>query len=349
MAPQRRAIAVSLALFLAAGFCAANEEAPLAPEPEIAKRPIRQVQIQAWISEATEQGLRDIGANLRFTRFVRDDEQSGSVQQIDTQVFDPEDPLFTATLPAPDQSLFGPPLRPDASGTLGDGIQTQSGVGFTFSIIDAGRGTIEGVFRGIEQETDIDLISKPELIVIDGGTAEIHAGGKVPFQDIKYSSKGEPQLNVQWRDIGVNMKMTPTILSENLIQLNIENLQVSDIARIDNIRGVDLPVFSQRFQSGKVLVPDGQTLVIGGLSNRVVRRSERRVPLLGAIPVLGIPFRSREHEVLTTHLLIFVSPTIVDLRKMTSQAQSALDFWRERRWRYRPEIEEEVRMLQEEP
>lgn len=308
----------------------------------------QQVQMHVWISETGESGLREVGANLNYTRFIEGEEEGGAVQQIGTNTFDPLDPSFSVTLPAPSPSVFPPPLRPDRSGTLEDGIQTQSGAGLAFSLVAGGSGTIDGVIRGIEKNNDIDLISKPELLVIDGMTAEIHAGGKVPFQDITYDAKGVPQLNVAFKDIGVSMKITPTVRTDELVQLTIDQLEVTDIARIDNIRGVDLPVISKRSQTGLVLVPNGQTLVIGGLSSRVSRQSERRVPIIGKIPVLGFPFRSREAEISNLHLMIFVAPTVVDLRALTQSQVDALEFWRERQWRNHEQIEAEVQIMEDE-
>lgn len=319
-----------------------------APSMALAQTNFRQVQMHVWISETGESGLREVGANLNYTRFVQGEEEGSAVQQIGTNTFDPLDPNFTVTLPAPSPSVFPPPLRPDQFGDLEDGVQTQAGAGMTFSLVAGGTGTIDGVIRGIEQNNDIDLISKPELLVIDGMTAEIHAGGKVPFQDIKYDNKGIPQLNVAFKDIGVSMKITPTVRSDELVQLTIDQLEVTDIARIDNIRGVDLPVISKRSQTGVVLVPDGQTLVIGGLSSRVSRQAERRVPIIGRIPVLGFPFRSRAADVSNVHLMIFVAPTVVDLRALTQSQVNALEFWREGQWRNRDQIEEEVRIMEDE-
>ncbi|MFP4172198.1 MAG: type II secretion system protein GspD [Candidatus Hydrogenedentota bacterium] len=317
-----------------------EEEAP-APEPDSGPVSIDQVQIQVWISETTEDGLRQLGANLDYRRFIDDEEQTGSLERVGTQTFDPSNLEQRVTLPAPGNRT---PARPDLEGGLGDGVQTQRGAGMTFSIIEAGRGTLEGVFRSLERRTDIDLISKPELVVVDQEQASIHAGGEVPFQGIEYKG-ADPILNVRWENIGVDLVLQPVILSNGMVQVNLERLRVKEVVRIDNIRGVDMPVFSERSQSGQVIVPTGQTLVIGGLSNRVLRQTERRVPILGRVPLLGIPFRARDAEAESTHLLMFVSPTIVDLRDLRPEAESALSFWREERWRHMDRIDQEKRLL----
>ncbi len=308
---------------------------------------VQQVQVKVWISETNESGLRDIGANLNFTRFVRGVEQSGSVQGVESSTTNFADKFGAVTLPYPNAALFGDPMRPDLNNNLGNGLQAYQGAGLEFSIIETSSGTLEGVFQSLEKHVELDLISKPELMVANNMPAIIKAGGQVPYQDVSYSGT-TPTLKVAWRDVGVILNLTPTIMPNNYVQLNITQMEVSDTARIDNIRGVDLPVFSSRSQAGVVFVPDGTTLVIGGLSSRMVRQSERRVPVLGRLPLIGIPFRSRKSDAEVTSLLIFVSPTVVDMRAPTPQAKSALAFWRERGsdWAHAQRIDREVDAMQ---
>lgn len=329
------------------------------PAPPPPKTPINQVQIQVWISETNETGLRDIGANLQYTRQVRGIPQSGSLEQIQTQTFNPLNSSYTVTLPKPDTSAFRAqttpptlknlpdPIRPDAN-TTAAGTQTQSGAGMVMSVVKSGYGTIDTVFRGIEQKADGDLISKPELLVIDNGIAEIHMGEQTPYQNIAYNVYGQGTMNVTWQDVGVNLKLQPLILTDDSIQINLTQLSVSERILNRDVRGVDMPVFATRSQTGVVLVPSGQTLVIGGLSSKTVNQTERRVPIVGSIPILGIPFRGRNTKSSNTHLLIFVSPTIVNLRDMSDEAKSAVNFWQDRRWENSERISKEIQVMQNE-
>ncbi len=329
-----------------------------APAPPVLT-PINQVQIQVWISETNEIGLRDVGANLQYTRVANGAALGGSVEQVQTRVFNPLNTLYNVTLPAPDTSSFPKPgtagatnlpnpLRPDQDNNVANNIQTQSGAGLVFSLINSNYGTLEGIFRGIEQKTDGDLISKPELLVVDNGIAEIHMGEQTPYQNVTYNVLGAGNLAVTWQDVGVNLKLQPLILSDDSIEINIGQLAVSERVISQDVRGVDLPVFATRSQTGVVLVPNGQTLVIGGLSSRSVQRTERRVPVLGAIPLLGIPFRGRSSKATNSHLLIFVSPTIINLRNLSDEAKTALNFWQDRRWENSERISKEIQVMQDE-
>jgi type II secretory pathway component GspD/PulD (secretin) len=315
---------------------------PAAPAGPVA---IQQVQMHVWISETSEQGLVDIGTNLEYSRIPEN--RGNAIQQINSNVFDPINPQFSVTLPAPDQSLFLPPLRPDQDSNLGNGIQTQSGAGLNFSLVETDYGNYDGVFRAVDQSTDVDLISKPELLVISGQSAEIHAGGEVPFQTVKFD-KGNPKLDVEFKKVGVEMTILPTVRPDNLVELNITNLNVKDIVRVDKIRGLDLPVIAERSQKGNVLVPNGQALVIGGLSSQVTRSSERRVPIIGKVPILGFLFRGRASEFGMANLMIFVAPTVVDLRNMTAEATSAMQFWQEGSWKNEQVIADEIAAMETE-
>ena len=330
---------------------AASRPAPDAPEgqpPQPPLEPLDQVQIKVWIAEYNEQGLRELGTNLQYTRVVRGVEQSGAVQQVNTNTFDPLNPAFRVTLPAPDQTLFDAPLRPDLAPNV-RGIQTQSGVGLVASAISTGTGTVDALFRGIEQKSEVNLVSKPEVLVVDNGIADIHAGGQVPYQNLVYTNQGVAQLNVTWENIGVNMRIQPQILPNDWIKLHIQELSVSDVVRVDNIRGVDLPVFATRKQTGVVTLPDASPFVIGGLTSNIVQKTERRVPFLGKVPLVGIAFRGRSSRASKSSLLIFVEPTIVDLRALTPEADRALNFWNSPEWVHSDRIRSEIEVLQHDP
>jgi type II secretory pathway component GspD/PulD (secretin) len=341
--------------------------APAPPPAPVPPRDIRQVQIQAWISETSEKGLRDVGVNLNFTRFIDGVETNTSVQQTRTNMFDPISDFDRVTLPtpiAPEDQLsqlstedaaaarnsFNTTLR---NGTdevaAAPGIQTRNGFGFTGSLV-TDRGTIDSVFRSLERQSDLDLVSKPEVLVVDQSQAIVRAGGKVPYQNATANVYGALQLDVLWREVGVNMDVTPQILPDNSVRLTLKSLDVTDLERIDNNRGIDLPVFSKRSQTGVVIVPNGQTLVIGGLSSRTVRRADKRIPVIGGLPIIGMPFRSRETDADIRHLLVFVSPTVVDLRDLNKQSEGALEFWRQRGddWENADRIEEEIKLLETE-
>lgn len=323
---------------------------PPPPPPDPKTVSTKQVQIQVWIAETNEDGLRDLGANLDYTRFVRGVEQNGSVERITTNLINPRNTDYTVTLPAPDTNPAPDNLRPDQAGTLADGIQTQSGAGLTATVIAQRAGTIDAVFRSLERKSDADLTSKPEILVRDNQEAEIAAGGQVPYQSMTFDAVYMRQnLSVIWENVGVTVRLRPKVLSDTMVQVNLVRLEVNDIVQIEKSRGIDLPVFSKRSQTGIKLVPNGQTLVIGGLTSSFVRNTEQRVPIVGKVPVLGLPFRSRKAELTKSTLMVFLSPTIVDLRSLRPESNDALTFWRREnrdKWDSEKQVIKEIESLQ---
>jgi type II secretory pathway component GspD/PulD (secretin) len=277
--------------------------------------------------ETSQRGLRQLGANLNYTRFVEGVEQSGSVARVATGTFDPVSDFPRVTLPVPG---VGTPNRPDEDKNPSNGIQTREGAGLTASVIESDEGTLDAVFRGLEEGQDTDTLSQPEILVIDKMLASINAGGEVPYQGSLVAAT--PSLKVEFKNIGVNLELTPTIMPNDLVKLNITKLDVTDTLRFDQVRGLDLPVFSQRSQTGVVYVPNGRTLVTGGLTSHVARRRDRRVPVIGTLPLVGFPFRSRETESIENTLLIFVTPTVVDLRNLSPEGLRAMEFWKNGTW-----------------
>lgn len=294
------------------------------------------MQVKVQIVETSNRGLRQLGTNLNYTRFVHGKEQSGSVARVTSSLFDSSDDFPRVTLPVPGVT---PTNRPDEDKNPANGTQTREGGGLTASVISSDEGTLDSIFRGLEEGQDTDTVSRPELLVINGMPAGINAGGEVPFQGVLLAAT--PTLKVVFQNIGVNLELTPTIMPNDLVKLDITKLDVTDTLRFDKIRGLDLPVFSVRSQTGVVYVPNGRTLVTGGLTSHVARRSERRIPLMGTLPVVGYPFRSRETESLENTLLIFVTPTVVDLRNLSPEGLRAMEFWKNGKWSNEKRIDAE--------
>lgn len=352
----------------------ADAEAPPAPPPRELKN-INQVQIKVFITQTDVDGERDLGTNFKYTRYTRMGNthpgrpHSGSVEEVVTDTVDFQDGRFDVVLPPPGPSSVVPlavpqPLpvatRSDYGGAAPDVTwpnlrgsveatnswtragEIRRGAGLAWEILDSDKGTLEGILRGIEVMTDSDLITKPELVVADGQQATVNAGEQIPWQTV--DDKGA-NLLISWRDIGVQMDLVPTILSDDLVQLNLTKLDVVEQLPPRQINNLMIPVFQTRSQTGVVVVPNGQTLVIGGLTTRIEKRVEKGIPIVRKIPLFGVLFRGRDNEVRNSELLVFVSPTIVDLRNMTDRMDKAINFWREDHWKNSDRIQHEIDIM----
>ena len=176
-----------------------------------------------------------------FTRFVRGVEQSGSVQAVQSSTTNFADKFGTVSLPYPDTTQFGDPMRPDLNNNLANGLQAYQGAGLN----SASSRLVQGPWRRISIARKACRAGSDFKAGIDGGEyaprpSSRRAAVCLPGCRLLGSN---PTLKVAWRDVGVNLNLTPTIMPNNYIQLAITQMEVSDTARIDNIRGVDLPVF----------------------------------------------------------------------------------------------------------
>ena len=177
--------------------------------------------------------------------------------------------------------------------------------------------------RALEGVTDSNTLSRPSVTTLDNVEAIFKSGQEIPI--ITGSTLGDnnsnPFQNVDRKDVGVMLKLTPQINEGNYVRLDIEQ-EVSSIAGSTN---VDV-VTNKREVKTSVLVPDGGMVVLGGLIDDDIQQSSQKVPILGDIPVLGHAFKSQRTQKIKRNLMIFIHPTVLkddkELRELSSAKYS---------------------------
>ncbi|MCW9029741.1 MAG: type II secretion system secretin GspD [Kangiella sp.] len=177
--------------------------------------------------------------------------------------------------------------------------------------------------RALEGVTDSNTLSRPSVTTLDNVEAIFKSGQEIPI--ITGSTLGDnnsnPFQNVERKDVGVMLKLTPQINEGNYVRLDIEQ-EVSSIAGSTN---VDV-VTNKREVKTSVLVPDGGMVVLGGLIDDDIQQSSQKVPILGDIPVLGHAFKSQRTQKIKRNLMIFIHPTVLkddaELRELSSAKYS---------------------------
>jgi len=210
----------------------------------------------------------------------------------------------------PDSNPWPDNVRPDIAPVV-PSVQTPAGLGVAADVI-SGEGTFLAALRTLLLDQQADLLSRPVILVMNGERAEIHAGGEVPFQDIQYT-KGIPRLQVKYEKTGVDVVLTPTITDDGRrVRINIEQIAVRDVAISQNVRGVQLPRIADRtLKNTTIILRDGETWVAGGLRSESKSEVERRIPVLGSIPLLGNLFKSRTTVDRVRELYIAMVPRII--------------------------------------
>jgi general secretion pathway protein D len=207
------------------------------------------------------------------------------------------------------QNIIGTSLNPASVGT-----------GLNVGIVD-GSISIPGLnqvlnisllIRALETDANANILSTPTLLTLDNEEAEIIIGQNVPFLTGQFALSGaavtpSPFQTIERHDVGLTLRIKPQISEGGTVRLEIYQ-EVSSINDKTNPAGV---ITNKRSVASTVLVDDGQIVVIGGLIQDTVTDGVQRVPLLGAIPVLGNLFRYETRAQGKTNLMIFLRPTLV--------------------------------------
>jgi len=225
-------------------------------------------------------------------------------------------------------ALFGfvPSEGSDVSvlGDINNGISGLSQLVGTAAVgTTAGTSGLAGVFPGfglrainartflkaLQTSKDVNVLSTPQILTSDKQKAELSVAENVPFPGATNNVAGGTQTTtVERKDVGIILRLTPTVMEANQIKLEIYQEISAVLDASDKTLG---PTTSKRFANTTVVLRDGQTSVIGGLLGDNVIVTDKKIPLLGDIPILGYLFKSKTKSVKKTNLLIFVTPHIM--------------------------------------
>jgi type IV pilus assembly protein PilQ len=171
-------------------------------------------------------------------------------------------------------------------------------------------GTLDAVVQALMQSGQVKLISRPRIVVIEGKQATLTTGDSVPVKQSKVVGTTEI-FTTSFKDSGVNLTVTPTILADDYIQMKISQ-EVSQVTQFIKIDEDDVPVFSKRSAKTEVVVANGDMIAIGGMIQNQQKKTVLKIPFLGDIPLLGQIFRSTKTVDFQAELYIFIKPQIVD-------------------------------------
>ena len=172
-----------------------------------------------------------------------------------------------------------------------------------------GNFSLSAFIEALEQHKLSDIQAAPSIQVVDNHRARIQVGEKTPVRVLDSGSGNvQAQATVTWEDTGIILEVTPHITNNLQILLDVS-------AERSGIQ-TDIPdigyTFKKQIGQTRLLLDDGETMVIGGLTLSEVERSETGIPLLMDIPVIGALFRTTKTSEKKQDLIILVTPHIVD-------------------------------------
>jgi type II secretory pathway component GspD/PulD (secretin) len=201
-----------------------------------------------------------------------------------------------------------------ATGLGGIGLNTAKGFFPNTAFLNADG--VAGVLSFLNSDTDTKTIATPRSVTLDNETATLSVTTAYPIFQITPSTANTPgSATVTYTNIGTVLKVTPRISANNTVALKIQP-EVSDDEglRQQTVGGLtyQADIFDIRSMETQVLIPSGNTLVMGGLIADNQSSGYTKVPGFGDIPIIGNAFRSSTKTQLKRNLLIFITPTIVE-------------------------------------
>ncbi|MDP3980709.1 MAG: hypothetical protein Q8Q33_04770, partial [Chlamydiota bacterium] len=180
--------------------------------------------------------------------------------------------------------------------------------------------------NAFQERSDVDILSTPQILATDHEEAEILVGENRAFiKNAQVTPEGGTVRTFEFRDVGLSLRITPHITDTDHIRLDVYQ-KVEDVIGQTFEGAVET---SKREARTSVSIKDQDTIVIGGLIREKKLNGLRKVPILGDIPLLGLPFRSTTEQRIKTNLFIFISPHIIGSEEqmmiLTEKSQNAIE------------------------
>jgi len=231
-----------------------------------------QVDVRVYVLEIDETGLKDLGIQL----------QSASV-----------DTSGTVTYGSPSFPAYENPAKVNSALNIGSFIRTTYLAPTLNALIESGHGRV---------------LSQPNLLTQPGIAANILIGGSFPY----VYSTGLGAVSIVFKDYGVSLAITPVILGSGAIDCKVApTVSQLDYADGVSISGYTLPALTVSQLSTEVVTKPGESIVIGGLLQRVETRTLYKFPFLGDLPVIGKLFRSQNYQSSKTDVVFVMTPEII--------------------------------------
>jgi type IV pilus assembly protein PilQ len=172
------------------------------------------------------------------------------------------------------------------------------------------------VLSFLNKDADSEVVATPRAVTLDNQMAKLSVTRAFPIFEVTPGSANSPAGGtVTYTNLGTILTVTPRITADNTISLRVEP-EVSNIDSVDRqfLNGAVFTanIYAIRRIETQVLIPSGNTLVMGGMVNDTQTKNYTKVPLLGDIPGLGWAFRKEGKSRNKSNLLIFITPTIVE-------------------------------------
>lgn len=282
-------------------------------------RSVEQVQIESRIVVATDRFSDELGARFGVTGATEDDNGNmfstgGSVNATDRMnnaaLIRRQTNSSGSGLPAlsNDRQLFDPIPGPPIGERLNVNLPTAASTAgrWAFSILAADY-LLDLELSALQTEDRGEVVSSPRVITANQTEAVIKQGVEIPYEEATSSGA----TAIRFKEAVLSLKVTPLITPDERIDLTLKVNQDAIGEEISTSIGGSIPSIDTRSIQTRVLIDNGQTVVLGGVYEQIRRQTRNKIPFLGDIPGIGNLFRNKNILDQKGELLIFVTPTII--------------------------------------
>jgi pilus assembly protein CpaC len=172
---------------------------------------------------------------------------------------------------------------------------------------------LAATIQALQENNVLQILAEPNLLTASGKDASFLAGGEFPFPIVQGTTGGGfAGITIQFKEFGVRLNFTPTLLPSGLIHLHVKpEVSALDFTNALTISGFLIPALSTRRVESEMDLRDGQSFAIAGLVDNRDTEQLSKIPFIGDIPVLGKLFTSRSINKTKDELLVMVTPRVV--------------------------------------
>ena len=268
-----------------------NDIERMIPIIEELDRPTPQIRIEAHIVEATKSTARDLG--IQWGGLYQTTNSDGVNQYITPDAAN----ATGGTVPSSGNIVnFPAPLV----------ATTATGMTLGYVLEEVGKNLLTVQLSALQEEGKLNILSSPSITTLDNQKATIEAGKEVPYQSVE-----DGDVKIEFKDAVLLLEVTPHVIDGKTLTMKIYTK--NDELDFANAVGGQPAITTKKAETNVVLL-DGQTTVIGGLSKENVEEGESGVPWLKDIPILGYLFKGTTKSNTMDDLLIFITPHILKER-----------------------------------
>jgi len=289
-----------------------NDLEKMIPIIEQVDKPTHQVLIKANIVETTKNTARNLGI------------QWGGWYNTGNFYVTPGGTIPTAGQPAapvfgaPGLSGYGFGVNFPVSATAMSAAGGAGSLGLMFGTI--GGNILELQLNALQQDGKLNILSTPSITTMDNQMAYTENGQRVPYVTQQVSG-GVVTNTVTFEDVVLRLEITPHVIDGQNLKMKVV-VKKNELNPAVNVLGN--PGFFKKETSTNLIVKDGETIVISGLTKQTVQDTESGLPGLKDVPVLGWLFKSQSKSDTMEEVLIFITPTILPLRAAAASSGNPL-------------------------